>query len=82
MWKEKESRRCNTVCVCFPALHRHADSDSVMKEHNHKDEVMKIMEEAPSARKALLENYDNLLSVADYCYNNYVQVGATAAVPS
>ncbi|XP_036945122.1 ABI family, member 3a isoform X4 [Acanthopagrus latus] len=46
-----------------------------MKEHNYKDEVTKIMEEAPSARKALLENYDNLLSVADYCYNNYVQSG-------
>ncbi|XP_073349773.1 ABI family, member 3a isoform X1 [Pagrus major] len=48
---------------------------SVMKELNYKDEVMKIMEEAPGARKALLENYDNLLSVADYCYNNYVQSG-------
>lgn len=46
-----------------------------MKEHNYKDEVTKIMEEAPSARKALLENYDNLLSVADYCYNNYIQSG-------
>lgn len=32
------------------------------------------MEEAPNARKALLENYDNLLNVADYCYNNYIQV--------
>lgn len=45
-----------------------------MKEHNFKEEVMKIMEEAPNARKALQENYDNLLSVADYCYNNYVKV--------
>ncbi|TMS01766.1 Abl interactor 1 [Larimichthys crocea] len=46
-----------------------------MKEHNFKEEVMKIMEEAPNARKALQENYDNLLSVADYCYNNYVKSG-------
>ncbi|XP_070704533.1 ABI family, member 3a isoform X2 [Pempheris klunzingeri] len=46
-----------------------------MKEQNFKEEVMKIMEEAPNARKALLENYDNLLSVADYCCNNYLQSG-------
>uniref|UniRef100_A0A8C4DIR3 Abl interactor 1 n=1 Tax=Dicentrarchus labrax TaxID=13489 RepID=A0A8C4DIR3_DICLA len=32
-----------------------------------------ILEEAPNARKALLENYDNLLNVADYCNSNYLQ---------
>ncbi len=48
-----------------------------MKEQNFKEEVIKILEEAPNARKALQENYNNLLSVADYCYNNYVQVSAT-----
>uniref|UniRef100_A0A669D1R9 Uncharacterized protein n=1 Tax=Oreochromis niloticus TaxID=8128 RepID=A0A669D1R9_ORENI len=37
------------------------------------EDVMKILEEAPNARKALRENYDNLLNVADYCYNNYIQ---------
>ncbi|XP_034566559.1 ABI family, member 3a isoform X2 [Notolabrus celidotus] len=46
-----------------------------MKEQNFKEEVRKIMEEAPSARKALLENYDNLLNVADYCQNNYIKSG-------
>ncbi|XP_068581881.1 ABI family, member 3a isoform X2 [Cebidichthys violaceus] len=46
-----------------------------MKDHNFKDEVMKIMKETPSARKALLENYDNLLNVAEYCHNNYIQSG-------
>ncbi|XP_070779504.1 ABI family, member 3a isoform X2 [Enoplosus armatus] len=46
-----------------------------MKEQNFEEEVMKVMEEAPNARKALLENYDNLLNVADYCYNNYIQSG-------
>ncbi|XP_076608556.1 ABI family, member 3a isoform X2 [Chaetodon auriga] len=46
-----------------------------MKEQNFKEEVMKIMEEAPGARKALLENYDNLLNVADYCYSSYIQSG-------
>ncbi|XP_023263457.1 abl interactor 1-like [Seriola lalandi dorsalis] len=44
-----------------------------MKDQNFKDEVMKILEEAPSARRALLENYDNLLRVADYCHDNYLQ---------
>ncbi|XP_065820928.1 ABI family, member 3a isoform X2 [Labrus bergylta] len=46
-----------------------------MKEQNFKEEVVKIMEEAPNARKALLENYDNLLNVADYCCSNYIQSG-------
>ncbi|XP_063760922.1 ABI family, member 3a [Eleginops maclovinus] len=45
------------------------------EEQSCKDEVMKILEETPSARKALLENNDNLLRVADYCYNNYLQSG-------
>ncbi|XP_074551945.1 ABI family, member 3a isoform X2 [Halichoeres trimaculatus] len=46
-----------------------------MKEQNFTEQVRKIMEEAPNARKALLENYDNLLNVADYCHNNYIQSG-------
>lgn len=45
-----------------------------MKEQNVNEEVIKILKEAPDARKALRENYNNLLNVADYCYNNYVQV--------
>lgn len=50
-----------------------------MKDQNYKDEVMKIMEEAPNARKALLENYNNLLKVSEYCHNNYIQVSTTTA---
>ncbi|KAL6102333.1 uncharacterized protein ACO6RY_01961 [Pungitius sinensis] len=46
-----------------------------MKDQNVKEEVMKIMEGAPNARRALLENHDNLLSVADYCHSNYLQSG-------
>ncbi|XP_030590773.1 ABI family, member 3a isoform X1 [Archocentrus centrarchus] len=46
-----------------------------MKDQNLNAEVMKILEDAPSARKALRENCDNLLNVADYCCSNYIQAG-------
>ncbi|XP_034008658.1 ABI family, member 3a isoform X2 [Trematomus bernacchii] len=46
-----------------------------MKEQSFEDEVMRILEETPSARKALLENHENLLRVADYCCSNYLQSG-------
>ncbi|XP_069021564.1 LOW QUALITY PROTEIN: ABI family, member 3a [Embiotoca jacksoni] len=46
-----------------------------MKDQNFTDEVTKILEDAPKARKALQENYDNLLNVATYCNNNYIESG-------
>lgn len=48
--------------------------ESAMKEQNFQEEVMKILEEIPKARSALVENYDNLLNVAEYCNSNYIQV--------
>lgn len=40
---------------------------------------MLLEEEIPAGKRALVESYQNLTRVADYCENNYVQVrtGAT-----
>lgn len=45
-----------------------------MKEQNLEEEVGKLLDQIPSGRRALLENYDNLLSVAEYCNTSYIQV--------
>lgn len=45
-----------------------------MKEQNCEEEAMKLLDDIPNGRRALLDNYDNLLSVAEYCNTNYIQV--------
>lgn len=36
---------------------------------------MLLDEEIPAGKRALVESYQNLSRVAEYCENNYVQVG-------
>ncbi|XP_059911952.1 abl interactor 1-like isoform X5 [Gadus macrocephalus] len=50
----------------------------VMKEQKLKQEVCSIQQEAPSARQALLDNFTNLLKVAEYCHTNYLQSGVSS----
>lgn len=41
---------------------------------------MLLEEEIPAGKNALVESYQNLTRVADYCENNYVQVSKLANV--
>ncbi|XP_034448751.1 ABI family, member 3a isoform X2 [Hippoglossus hippoglossus] len=83
--RSESSVRVETIFVCrlksFSRVRISQDQlNENMKDQNFNDDVTKILDEAPNARKALMENYDNLLKVAQYCHDNYLESGDSSMV--
>lgn len=47
-------------------------------KYNNTEDIMKTLEEAPEAQKALLDNQSNLNKVADYCENKFSNVSLSS----
>lgn len=59
---------------CFNQRKGREGREALRRDVKMAELQMLLEEEIPAGKRALVESYQNLTRVADYCENNYVQV--------